>query len=153
MLRLSTLVFSLALTSCATLGRNPSALYMNEVDVPLSELRTTIVALLPMGLAGGSSNGRELTSKYFVPGPANTYKPGGDATQRYVAKIILLGDHRPYDVEVLVVGERRQLTGSVFRYVAYGADQRLTKQLVDRIQRELAKRRDDRNVIDDFRVY
>lgn len=126
---------------------------MNDVDVPLAELRATIVSLLPVGLAAGSSNGRELTSKYFVPGPVNTYKPGGDASQRYVAKIILLGDHRPYDVEVLVTAEHRQLSGNIFRYVGYGADARLTKQLLERFQRELAKRREDRNVIDDFRVY
>ena len=138
---------------CTSLETNPDAVLMHEVSVPLAELRAMLVAQLPNGMAWASDNGRELTSKYFVPGPANTYKPGAEASPRYNAKITLLGDRRPYEVEILVSTERRVLRDNVLRYARVGPEPRLTRQLVDRIQRELAKRRDDHNVIDDFRVY
>ena len=143
----------LMFAGCASLETNPDSTILHEVSVPLAELRALLVAQLPMGMAWASDNGRELTSKFFVPGPANTYKAGAEANTRYSARIALLGDRRPYEVEILVSTERRAVRGNVIRYVKAGPESRLTKQLVERIQHELAKRRDDHNVIDDFRVY
>jgi hypothetical protein len=146
-------VLPLGLAACASLETNPNAIVIEEVNNPIAEVRAMLIKQLPVGLAWSSDNAREMKSKYFVPGPVNTYNPGSDANVRYQAKIILLGDMRPYQIEVLVTSERRVLRGNVFRYVSQRPDLRLTRQLSDRIRVELAKRRDDHNVIDDFRVY
>lgn len=70
------------------------------------------------------------------------------------AKVVVLGDRRPYDLEVFVVRERRVATGQgPGSYETVGNDQRLAKVVMARITESLAKRREDRNFIDDFRVF
>ena len=64
-----------------------------------------------------------------------------------------MGDSRPYAVEVFVTREKRVLRGDDFTYAVVGHDSRLAKELAARIQEQLSKRREDRNIIDDFRVF
>ncbi|NJL23990.1 MAG: hypothetical protein HC902_01575, partial [Calothrix sp. SM1_5_4] len=59
----------------------------------------------------------------------------------------------PYDVEVVVTRERRVLRGERFTYVVVGVEEDLTQQLGQQLRGELTKRREDRNIIDDFRAY
>lgn len=99
-----------------------------------------------------SSNGRELRSLPFVVGK-NDYKDGDKANDRFVLVITILGDSRPYDVEVSVVHERKILRQGLPTNVAIGYDDGLTRELYNKLQVELTKRREDRNIIDDFRVY
>jgi hypothetical protein len=146
--------FMVFLTSgCASLlNRNPDAVYMNEVEAPLTQLRAVIGAVVPVGLRGVSPNGRELFSKHFIV-VKDKYKPAIDALERYYAHILILGDRRPYDIEIMVVNEKRVLRDEKFTYIIMGHSQDLARELAQNIRKELSKRREERNVVDDFRVY
>jgi hypothetical protein len=142
------------LSGCSTLrGHHPEALLIEEVDWPISEIRQVAGALLPAGQRAVSPNGREMQSRHFLPDRQGGYRPAGDALERYFAHIMILGDRRPYKVEILVTHEKRVLRGNNFTYVITGYDKRLARELERKIRAELTKRREDRNIIDDFRVY
>lgn len=131
---------------------NPDSVLLTEIDLPLTELRSYATRTLPIGPRGSSPNGRELYSKHFVLGK-DRYLPANDAASRYYAKIFVLGDRRPYNVEFFVVEERRVLVGSQFTYSEVGQDRGLADELARKLKYLLSKRREDRNIIDDFRVF
>jgi len=135
------------------MGNNRNAIIVRDVDWPLGELRAVVGSVLPVGQRAISPNGRELLSKHFILEGTRGYKAAGDATERYYAAILILGDRRPYDVEILVTLERRVLRGNQFTYIVEGYDSRLAKELERKFRTELTKRREDLNIIDDFRVF
>jgi hypothetical protein len=147
---LSTLFFfllflcvSALLSGCATGPR------INNVMLPLTTVKKTIVSRLPLGVVREESlNGRELLSAYF--NPTNLDEEAEDQSERAYAKVLILGAGRPYIVEVRVIREKRR-KGT--RFEKSGEDNRLSKELLERIREGLAERRDDRNVIDDFRAF
>jgi hypothetical protein len=152
------LLFSfLFLTACTVLQKlqTPSyAIRIRDLEQPLQFLQRLAVGTLPLGLQSSSSNGREFTSKYFAPGPGRgVYRAASEAPTRYYAHISVLGDSRPYAIEVYVTREERVLKGNDFTYEVVGHDQRLAKELVDHLQMQLTKRREDLNIIDDFRAF
>lgn len=154
MLRAFVIFISFATLGCATLqGHHPEALLIEEVNWPLTEIRQVITGLLPGGPRAVSPNGRELQSRHFLVDRNGGYKEAADALERYFAHILILGDRRPYSVEILVTHEKRVLRGNQFTYVVTGYDKRLAKNLERKMRAELTKRREDRNIIDDFRVY
>lgn len=140
------------LSGCASLDHNPEGRLIREVDASLSDIRAVANAILPVGQRSISSNGREMLSKHFIIGE-DRYKPALDSTLRYFALITVLGDRRPYDVQVLVTIEKRVLRGNQFTMAAIGYDRNLAKELELKFRQELTKRREDRNIIDDFRVF
>lgn len=146
------LCFSTLITGCATFGSR-HARYIKEVDWPITNIRAAISAQMPVPHKSISSNGREITSQYFAPAGADNYKDGENATVRYYVQYAVLGDRRPYNIEILVTRERRVLRGTSFVYENLGPDQRMTLQFAERLRKELTKRREDRNIIDDFRIY
>jgi hypothetical protein len=142
------------LCACVSLGvRSPAySRVIHEVDWPLHDLSSLVAYELPTGLRTTSENGREFYSKHFVlDGPK--YKDAGDAVDRYFATVTVLGDSRPYDLEIFVTREKRVLRDTGFDYVATGHDVQLARELEYKLRQELAKRREDRNIIDDFRVF
>lgn len=148
------LFFSIVLLQgCATIAASRHTARIKGVDWPLGELRSLAASMLPVGPRGQSGNGREIVSKHFVLEGKRDYKPSGDATERYFATVFILGDRRPYNLEILVTSEKRVLKGNQFTYVIDGYDTRLAKELEQRLQAELTKRREDLNIIDDFRVF
>jgi hypothetical protein len=139
---------------CASLGvSSPKyALVIANVDWPLQDLSALVAYEMPTGLRTTSANGREFYSKYFIlDGPK--YKLAADAVDRYTATITVLGDSRPYDIEIYVTKEKRVLRQSRFDYVEVGHDMMLARELEFKLKTELAKHREDRNIIDDFRVF
>jgi len=149
------LALSFLLPGCAVyqqLTRDKDSSYIEELDWPISNLRATIGAQIPISVKGVSSNGREITSRFFVP-TNNGFKDGEEANVRYYVVYTVLGDRLPYDVQINVQREKRVLRGTNFVYVNAGPDARLAKSLAERLNHELTKRREDRNVVDDFRVY
>lgn len=153
MLKRAFLIAALALSAgCASLTTPKYALVIKEVDWPLQDLSSLVAFELPTGLRTTSENGREFYSKHFVlDGPK--YKPAGDATERYTATVTVLGDMRPYTLEIFVTKEKRVLKQTGFDYVEVGHNMMLARELEYKLRTELAKRREDRNVIDDFRVF
>ena len=144
---------TLIITGCATLmSENRNAYRVSEVDASLTDLRASVTAVLPDGLRLMSSNGRELVSRHFVM-VNDRPQPAADALDRYFAQVTILGDRRPYDLEILVSHERRVLRDDRFVYVIVDYSTRLARDLETKIRQELTKRREERNVIDDFRVF
>lgn len=144
----------LTLAGCSTLlGNNKHALKITAVDWSLSEIRSSIGTIIPAGQRTMTPNGREMVSRHFVLDRQKNFKAAGDATERYFAQFAILGERRPYDVEILVTQEKRVLRGNEFVYLVTGYDSRLAKELEKRLRTELTKRREDRNIIDDFRVF
>ena len=118
------------------------------VNLPYQTVRKVVVNSLPLGLRQESMNGRELYSGYFSP--KDWEDDATEKSERAYAKAIILNDSRPYDVDPRVYREHK-VKGST--YTALGEDKKLTRQLVERIREGLADRRDDRNIIDDFRAF
>ena len=77
---------------------------------------------------------------------------GDTAPIRSYAQVYILGDRRPYVIEVYV-NKQRRVSAQSSEYVDEGSDQEIAKVVYQRIQFQLSKRREDLNIIDDFRIF
>lgn len=134
----------LTLTGCAT-----STTAIDELDMSLAELNKIAISALPIGKRIESRNGREFYSAYFTVRKGEYEEAVATAIRNY-AVISILGDRRPYKLEVSVIIERKNAGGE---FEKVGHDAGLARVLARRIQNTLYKRRDNRNIIDDFRVF
>lgn len=121
---------------------------INNVTLSLQTIRKTVVSLLPQGLRLESINGRELTSGFFSP--RNLEEDATDRPERAYAKVLVLEAARPYRIDVHVFKEKKTKNGTYAKAVE---DRKLTQDLVERLKDALADRREDRNIIDDFRAF
>jgi hypothetical protein len=96
-----------------------------------------------------SQNQRTFTSVYFSPKPDKKFDPH-KSKQRAYAKIVVLGDRRPYDIECTVIVEERDSDGD---YSEIGEDPSQSEQLAENIKKKLHQSSDELNVIDDFRAF
>ena len=140
-----------ALVGCASIGKQTTI--ARNVNYPLQVIQSTVEQTLPIGKRKISQNGREYYSDYFISDGQN-FRLVQQPSFRMYAKVTILGDRRPYDVVVEVYRERRVEEGRTpSSYETIGDDQRLAKVVMARLSEGLAKRREDRNFIDDFRVF
>lgn len=123
---------------------------IDDVMLPYTTVRTIVLAELPGGLRKQSSNGREVESGYFSWGSLDD-TDGEELSERAYAKVVILGSSRPYRLDVRVFKEKRAKKSKT--YAKAGEDRKLARELVTRLKESLANRRDDRNVIDDFRAF
>lgn len=132
----------------------PEGERIENLDLPVHELQKAVEINLPLGRRQVSPNGREYLSDFFIVGKNGKLQPAGHATDRLYAHIFVLGDRRPYTLQIAVVRERK-MGGDSYnaKFEKYATDERIAKLLAKRIQTTLSKRRDDRNIIDDFRVF
>lgn len=135
------------LSACVT----PGGLTVGVVDRPLADLQHIAAKSLPLGLRSTSANGREFYSNYFTT-TDRKFKPADKLPERKFAQILVLGDRRPYTIEVAVLIEKVD-SKSVVGYSVVGADKGIAKVVKKRVQSQLNKRREDLNIIDDFRVF
>lgn len=139
--RIAALVSSLILAACA------SGHILRESPRSLDEIRAAINAI-----AGSpremSENRRTFYSNYFSRRKEAFFDPT-KSRERLYAKFTILGDRRPYDIQVEVHVEER----SGNEYDDVGVDEEFSEQIALELQRELSKSREDRNVIDDFRAF
>ena len=132
----------LAVAGCST-----AAVVDTTPKMSLNFIRYVITNHIPRGVRLISPNDREYYSNYFSP-----HDPEEDATEkreRAYVSVLVLGDRRPYRMKVSVHLERKTNSG----YTKSGHDKNLAKQIAGQLEDELAKGRDDRNVIDDFRPF
>lgn len=135
-------VFSSAfLTSCANTAS------VKDIMLSYNATKTVVMANIPQGVRKESPNGRELTSNYFQVESFAAEK--ANLEERAFALVKILGSSRPYSVDVRVFRERKKK--GIWR--ADGSDSEMTEQLGERMKQALADRREDRNVIDDFRAF
>jgi hypothetical protein len=145
MLKLLLIFTALFIGGCSTRG----SVSIDEVNQSITDLERVVTETLPLGKRAQSQNGREFYSEYF------TYKNGeyDDAATKALRRtlhVLILGDRRPYKIEARVIVEVRDSRGE---YSLAKYDEGMARVFIRRIQGLLNKRRDDRNVIDDFRVF
>lgn len=113
----------------------------------LPDIRTAIFATMGEPRSK-SSNEREYLSVYFSRKKQPNFDPEKSKERAY-AKMTILGDRRPYEVEVGVFLEER-VDGA---YEEVGLDEDLSIQIATEFKKALQKSRDQRNIIDDFRAF
>lgn len=120
---------------------------INSQNYSLGDLKKTLVSLIgePRRV---SENQRTLVSRYFSRSPDAKFDPE-KSRERLYATITILGDRRPYDVQVEVFSEVKE--GST--YVNQGVDEIETNKLGRGVRTRLNQGREDRNIIDDFRAF
>ena len=123
-----------------------------DLDLPLTEIQKAVVDGLPLGKRAISENSREIFSEYFVM-IENKPRPAGRLKVRYYAHIYILGDRRPYQVEGLVRKQVKESIEGIHDYADAGIDEELTKIVMANVKAKLIKSRDERNIVDDFRVF
>ena len=120
---------------------------IQNVTLSYNAIKTVVVSNLPGGARRESTNGRTLTSAFFNP---TTLKAElVPAKIHAYAVVTILGSTRPYDIDIHAFKEEKNLDG----YEALGEDKDLSERLGERLRAALADRREDRNVIDDFRAF
>lgn len=147
------LISMLALSACST------ARVIDDMNYSLTDIQKAVGEIFPGGILGMSSNQRELTSAIFaVRRPSGTLTPFNSLVfakdkpeYRYKAKAIILGDRRPYSLEVGVDQERLdEKTGT---YSSEGTSAAMSDRLAFEIRKYLVQRSEKKNVIDDFRAF
>ncbi len=138
-------ISSLFLAGCS------HAAQVQDLNLPLSTLAKVVANKSPRGIRLISPNGREFSSNYFGT-PGRFDEDASAKPQRSYAVMTILGDRRPYTIVVTVIREARNQQ-SLNEYRKLGTDAVIAKELVRRIKADLANRREDRNVIDDFRAF
>lgn len=142
-------ILFLGLASCATKSHKTGPLKYSLVGV-----KEVAIATVPSGIKSTSPNGRELYFDYH-PLPSRFAKRRGQTKdgkflERAQTKVVVLGERRPYVVEVEVRVESLQYDGT-YKFVRYSPS--YSKFLTYRIQKSLAKRQESRDLIDDFRPF
>ncbi len=121
---------------------------IEESQGSLQETRHHIAAILgePKDV---SENGREVFSNYFSA--KGVYiAPQDNVKERFFSHILILGERRPYDIDVRVYRETRRKNGL---YIATGLDMAQSKKLALKLKAALNESREKRNVIDDFQAF
>lgn len=101
------------------------------------------------GLRGKSANGRELVSRYQKPGSTSYDNAGADNARAY-SRLIILGDRRPYTIQVQHVIEERNSNDG---YVIKGYDDEVAKKTMRKILEYLVNRPDREDFIDEFKAF
>jgi hypothetical protein len=126
--------------------------YQTTPDISLSvgTITKVVISSFPGGLREKSQNGRELLSEYFSPTQDDPHFDSEKSQYRAYVKAIVLGDRRPYTLDLGVFIEER-VGPKVYNLVMN--DKKLTTKYHNIINEKLAQSREDRNVIDDFRPF
>jgi hypothetical protein len=137
--------FLTAIQGCSSATKSE----ITDKKVSLADLQAVAEETLPIGFRKRSQNGRVYSSEYFVMEKGFPVTAGRSDERRYV-DILILGDRRPYVVEVKVYVETK-VAPKVYRQT--GSDQGLARVTLRRFQKNLELKKRDRDVIDDFRVF
>lgn len=149
------LVFSLI--SAVIIGCSSSIEVSDPQNYPLTSLFSAVEKGMSMGIQRHSPNHREFYSRPFL------VKQSSEAInlglhERGLAKVIVLGDGRPYTIEcevsiqrATVKKDKKDLTDEDYEHSRY--DKRLAKDLILNIISILDKRERNKNVVDDFKPF
>ena len=143
------ILFAINLSGCST-----RAIIIKEQNRSLRVIQRIIQTNMPSGVRIVSSNSREYSSDYFAVGKDSHFNPS-QSQYRSFAKVIILGDRRPYEISVQVYVEQRvdQNKETNGDYHIVGTDRKATEKIAKLIEDELDKSRAEMNVIDDFRPF
>lgn len=133
----------LFLAGCQTGG-----VVLHETPLSISDTRVAIVTVIGEPRIV-SPNGRELYSKFYDR-KGNPIDRMELAKERSYTLVTVLGDRRPYDIQVEVLTEERDEDG-VFELV--DRDDQRAVPIADKIKKALNESLVNRNIIDDFRSF
>lgn len=134
-------------TGCAT---TQGGVTIDSARGSFAFVRRVVVGQLPGGIRQISQNGREMDSGYFTPDATKFQIEASQEVERACAHVQILGSRRPYSINVRVYREEAKPNGG---YRNVGSDEKLSAELARRIRDDLANRREDHNIIDDFRAF
>jgi hypothetical protein len=139
-------VFSILICTYA-LGCQHSGIVIKDTPLSLSEIRRNVVLVVgePRTM---SPNGYQITSQYYDRKEKIIERPN-DVRERFAIIVNIIGDRRPYDIQVLASVEIRTSEG----YEVAGQDDVMAQVWADKIKKALHESRDKRNVIDDFKAF
>lgn len=120
-----------------------------EYSRSLDTLNKAVHSALNGAILKQSSNLRTYHSLYHVPGKDINAGPQ-NRPERAQVIMTILGDRRPYQIQVRYRIEKRKGNGS---YSYERSDQRLAEYYLSRVNEYLASRPEQRDMIDDFRAY
>ena len=136
------LAVSWLLTSgCATQGQ-----YVYDMNRSMSDIHVAVKNLY--GVQSKSDDDKIIYTPPLKRDPNDT-TPENKMRERVIARIVIMGDRRPYDILVQVYLERK-VRGN---WVEVGLDEDLSRDFSRELSRELIESRENRNVIDDFRAF
>jgi hypothetical protein len=151
------------LFSIFTLSGCASGYYVDDLGYSLTTIQTAVNREIPNGVESVSPNRREFFSKLFDPSSLSTkYR---DGVYRARAHVLVLGDRRPYNLEVRSVVEKRVSGGKPKEKISspkdlsdgdwesYGSDYDLAQSIGESIADYLLKASRGRNLIDDFQAF
>jgi len=151
MIKASLLIISLFVFSGCSLfsGNNLKGSYVEKKRVNAS-LEGIIKAFdrATLGVRGQSANGREIVSRYQSPNGRN--ESAATKKNRAYARLLILGERRPYDLQVQFVTEEDQGEGD---YQALQTDDEMARKILKKVLDGLASRPDTKDFIDDFRAF
>ena len=142
-----------------------SSVTLSNLDYPLLDIQRGVSNIIPKGVLKISPNGRTYTSKYFDPNTIDAERTtdADEGIKRERATVIatVLGDRRPYDVEIEVRVDQDEDAGKLKKNDDYiegawssvGADKGLAKYFKERLANYLARLERNKNIIDDFRPF
>lgn len=147
MLRVLSFAFLVASIGCASPPSGPYA-ERNTVNASVSGIIRAFDRAA-VGIRGRSANGRELVSKYHSA-TGDGYDYADTKAERAYSKLRILGERRPYTLQVQVIVEKRNSKG-VYRMVDYDQEkaEKVLKGLID----YLVTRPEREDFIDDFRPF
>jgi hypothetical protein len=140
-----------------------SAEKIENIGYPLSDIQKAVAENLPGGIGSVSSNQRVYTSNFFSPILVDRSRTPTGLQERARAKVYVLGDRRPYSVEVEVELQERtdhenhknqaslDLNEGSFETIA--SDKGLARRIVRNIHEYLVKKSKNKNIIDDFKPF
>jgi hypothetical protein len=130
------------------IGCSSGGIVLRETPLNVSETRKSVVAAIgePRSV---SENGREIFSKYYDKKGKEILKMNM-VRERFTTHVTILGDRRPYDVQVEVLREERLVDGN-FEFIDRDDDK--ASPVAELIKKYLHQSRDGRNIIDDFRSF
>lgn len=129
------------------LGCSSSAV-LEDSNQSINEIRQQIKSLVG-SFRSVSRNQRELVSGYFARKTDDADFDPEQSSERLWAKFVILGDRRPYDIEIRVIKEKK----TNGKYQQVGLDRGLSQKLVEELKAKLSESLENRNIIDDFRAF
>jgi hypothetical protein len=137
---LSFLIFSMGCSSTQSYR-------ITEQNISLADIKKSITSIISDPRAV-SENQRTFLSQYFSRKVDPKFDPN-KAKERMYAKLVILGDRRPYDIDVQVIVEEKNGNS----YSEVGLDIPEAKKLGKELRIKLNQSREGRNVIDGFRAF
>lgn len=149
LVRLGILILIMGVQSSCSMG---GPLY-GPVNKSVVEIRKGIIKALPVKINFASKDSREYKSVPFVR-YGTKIKEATVELQRAYALIYIKGARRPYTIEVVVAVEEAQSPNSIQKdFKVIGYDERIAKIILARLKAYLNQRREDSNLVDDFKVF